>query len=190
MLRHQVTNFLDLLLYNHFCCQKTIIYKLKGMNLTSMNGLTIEKLLFIENQCINPQDAVIIRLLIEGVEVHEIIYLKKTSLDAAKKVLTITDSSGKKRRQDISQKCVEFYQSALKQAKYILYNGYNQIPEIVDLKDSDYVVKASLKDYIAHENRIQEMDSVILRTIYYRFRNLAEIFLFPELANLVRSRIQ
>ncbi len=42
-----------------------------------MTNLTLENLYFIERQCLNPQDAIIIRLLMEGVEIHEIVYLKK-----------------------------------------------------------------------------------------------------------------
>lgn len=56
-----------------------------------MTNLTLENLYFIERQCLNPQDAIIIRLLMEGVEIHEIVYLKKDSLDGSNRILTVID---------------------------------------------------------------------------------------------------
>ena len=131
-----------------------------------MNELSIEQLLTIEEKCINPQDAIIAHLLIEGVEVHEIIYLKEESLDIVSHVLTITDSARKKRHQVVSQKCVDLYQKALKQSQYRINNHFSA--RAISLKDTGFLIKASLEDYSAHEDAIHNMDSVIYQTIYDR----------------------
>lgn len=135
-----------------------------------MNELIIESLLFAESKCINPQDAIVVHLLNEGLKVHEIIYLKNNSLDVPNRVLTVTDSSRKKRKQAISQKTAEMYQKANTQTQYFIDNYHS--PKIVKLKENGYLIKASLEDYAAHENMIQEMDSVIYRTIFNRFHNI------------------
>ncbi|CAN7763231.1 hypothetical protein LJR153_007149 [Paenibacillus sp. LjRoot153] len=140
--------------------------------------MSVEKLIQIESQCRNPQDAIIIRLFLESIEVHEIVYLKKQSLEPIKRILTITDSSGRERQQFVSTKCVELYQKAINQKNYLSKE------EVVALRDTDYLVKVSFIDYVAYESMIQDIDSVILRTIYKRLHDLAELNSFPELTYL------
>src|SRR5690242_19323234 len=102
-----------------------------------MNALTVEQLLEIEARCINPQDAIIAHLLIEGVEVHEIVYLKKDSLDPINHVLTVTDAAKRKRRQTVSQTCVDLYQKALKQTQYRLNSRFEA--KVIHLKETDFL---------------------------------------------------
>lgn len=156
----------------------------KGLKLINMKEISIEKLLHIETKCRNPQDAIVIRLFLEGIEVHEIVYLKKQSLDSRNRTLTFTDSSGRKKTQSISSKCVEMYRRAVNQTLYLL----ESTDEVVALRDTAFLIKASLKDYIAHESMIQEMDSVILRTIYRRLRELADVHAYPGLTYLPTSK--
>jgi site-specific recombinase XerD len=134
-----------------------------------MNELTVEKLLEMENNLINPQDAIIAHLVLEGVEVHEIVYLKEDSLDINSHILTITDHTKKKRRQVVSQKCVNLYQMAVKQSQYIL--NQHTPAQTVNLKDNGYLIKTTVEEYTAHESKKNEMDSVIYRTIFNRLRN-------------------
>jgi site-specific recombinase XerD len=134
-----------------------------------MNELSVEKLLELENNLINPQDAVIAHLYNEGVEVHEIVYLKDNSLDIKNNELTVSDHARKKRRQVVSQKCVNLYQKAVKQTQYIL--NHHTPFQTVHLKDNGYLIKMSVEEYHAHENKKNEMDSVIYRTIFNRLRN-------------------
>lgn len=155
-----------------------------------MLNLTFEKLYFIERQCLNPQDAIIIRLLMEGVEVHEMVYLKKDSLDVSSRILTLKDSLEQKRTIKVSERCAELYQNAVKQTHYFLYNDYDPINRnSVTLKDSPFLIRVSLKDYIANECMIIEMDSVILRTIYTRLRSLASFFSLPQISYLTTVRL-
>ncbi len=54
----------------------------------------------------------------------------------------------------------------------------------VELRASSHLIKVSLRDYIANEAMIQEMDSVRLRTIYKRIRQLSVIYSIPDLSYL------
>ncbi|MBP1990033.1 phage lytic cycle repressor MrpR family protein [Paenibacillus eucommiae] len=146
----------------------------------------IEKLLFVESQCINHQDALIIRLLLEGLEVHEIVYLKKDSLDMTNKILTVKDASGVKSRFVVSSRCAMLFKRAINQSHYFIDNGSNQS----ELRESKYAIKVTMNDYLANESMIQEMDSVVLRTIYNRIRNLAERFNMPEITYVTTVRVE
>ncbi|MCZ8514720.1 hypothetical protein O9H85_20275 [Paenibacillus filicis] len=156
-----------------------------------MENITLEKMLSIERQCVNAQDAVIIRLLIEGIEINELVYLTNDSLDLINRLLTIADHSGRTIRTIVlSKRCVELFRSASDQTIYILDNGYSPIKQSsVNLRDSDSLIKISFQDYMANESMITEMDSVILRAIYRRLKRLAEIFSFPELVQLTTGKL-
>lgn len=155
-----------------------------------MPNLTLEKLFFIERQCLNPQDAIIIRLLMEGVEIHEMVYLKKDSLDVSSRILAIKDSKEQQRLLKVSDRCAELYLNAVKQTQYCFYNDYDPTHrKIVTLKDSPYLIRVCLQDYIANESMIIEIDSVILRTIYTRLRHLASFFSLPQISYLTTVRL-
>lgn len=134
-----------------------------------MNELTVEKLFEMENNLINPQDAIIAHLIIEGVELHEIVYLKEDSLNLKNNVLTISDHTRKKRRQEVSQKCVNLYQKALKQTHYILKHCTPS--QTVHLKDNGYLIKTSVEEFTAYESKKNEMDAVVYETIFNRLRH-------------------
>ncbi|MGG2199461.1 MULTISPECIES: hypothetical protein [Paenibacillus] len=154
-----------------------------------MTVLFVEKLLFVESQSVNPQDAIIIRLLMEGVGVHELVYLTKDSLDITNRMLTLKDAYDIERKIPVTRKCVELFQSAVEQTKYILQNGYNQTRQnSVNLRDSRFLIKVSVQDYIANESMITELDSVILRVIYMRLKRLAEFFSMPELTHFATGK--
>ncbi|OCT15649.1 hypothetical protein A8709_16435 [Paenibacillus pectinilyticus] len=139
----------------------------------------------------NPQDAIIIRLLIEGVAPHEIVYLKGTSLDEKNQILTVSDALGVKRHMQVSKTCVERFQSALKQTKYVTSSGDHFTQhKLTDLRKSPFLIKMSMGDYIANRAMITELDSVILRTIYMRLRRLAEMFNMPELTHLTTVKLE
>jgi hypothetical protein len=127
----------------------------------------------------------------EGVGTHEIVYLKKDSLDVFNRVLIIKDSYGIMRQVPVTERCVELFQSAVNQTSYIINNGYDLSRQIlVKLKESDYLIKVSLQDFIANQSMITEMDSVVLRTIFMRLRRLAGFFLTPELNHLTTVQLE
>ncbi|WP_090815795.1 hypothetical protein [Paenibacillus sp. yr247] len=117
--------------------------------------------------------------------------MKKNSLDAKNQLLTVTDSLGVKKQVQITRTCVELFQNALQQTKYVVnYNDHPTKQTVTDLKDSDYLIKVSLQDFVANRSMITEMDSVILRTIYMRLRRLADFFAAPELTYLTTVKLE
>ncbi|UKS30497.1 hypothetical protein LOZ80_16750 [Paenibacillus sp. HWE-109] len=130
-------------------------------------------------------------MLVEGIEAHDIVYLKKSALDAAKQLLTVTDSLGARKQIQISKRCVELFQLALDQTKYIV--NYDEHPAkhmTTDLRESDDLIKVGIRDFVANRSLITEMDSVRLRTIYMRLRRLAVVFSTPELTYLTTVKLE
>lgn len=106
-------------------------------------------------------------------------------------MLTVTDAMGTKRQVQISRTCTELYQSALTQTKYIVNHGDLPNKQLTtDLRDSEYLIKVGMRDFIANRSMITEMDSVILRTIYMRLRRLADFFSTPELTYLTTGKLE
>ncbi|OAS13807.1 hypothetical protein [Paenibacillus oryzisoli] len=117
--------------------------------------------------------------------------MKSNSLDEKKQILTVSDAMGGKRYISVSRTCVERYQSALKQTKYLTNLGDPlQSKKLTDLRNSPFLIKMTMTDYIANRAMITELDSVILRTIYMRLRRLAEHFSFPELTHLTTVKLE
>jgi predicted membrane chloride channel (bestrophin family) len=129
--------------------------------------------------------------LLEGVAANEIVYLKQNSLDEKKQILTVSDATDTKKQIHVSTACVDRYQAALKQTKY-LHSFGNQPHQgkLTDLRKSPYLIKMSMSDYLANRAMITELDSVILRTIYMRLRRLAEYFSLPELTHLTTVKLE
>ncbi|WP_173108723.1 hypothetical protein [Paenibacillus qinlingensis] len=117
--------------------------------------------------------------------------MKSNSLDEKKQLLTVSDATGGKRYIPVSKTCVERFQSALKQTKYLTNLGNPLLPKkFSDLRNSPFLIKMSMTDYIANRAMITELDSVILRTIYMRLRRLAEYFSLPELTHLTTVKLE
>ncbi|NOU67982.1 hypothetical protein GC096_28545 [Paenibacillus sp. LMG 31461] len=103
----------------------------------------------------------------------------------------MSDAMGGKRYIPVSKTCVERFQSALKQTKYVTNLGNPLQPKkFTDLRNSPFLIKMSMTDYIANRAMITELDSVILRTIYMRLRRLAEFFSLPELTHLTTVKLE
>ncbi|CAN7425756.1 hypothetical protein LJR153_002787 [Paenibacillus sp. LjRoot153] len=86
---------------------------------------------------------------------------------------------------------MERFQAALKQTKYITTSCNPLQPKkITDLRNSPFLIKMSMTDYVANRAMITELDSVILRTIYMRLRRLAEYFSLPELTHLTTVKLE
>lgn len=156
-----------------------------------MQEQLMAKLLFVETQCINPQDALVIRLLIEGFEIHEIVYLKRNSIDLDYRSITFNDGYGNRKQYQISTRCAQLFMSAINQTHYISNNGTDHSKVFkTELKNSNYVIKVGNSDYLANEANIEEMDSLVLRTIYNRLRTLAEIYNIPEITFVTTVRVK
>ena len=98
---------------------------------------------------------------------------------------------GAKRYIPVSKTCVERFQAALKQTKYLTNFGDPLQPrKLTDLRNSPFLIKMSMSDYVANRAMITELDSVILRTIYMRLRRLADYFSLPELTHLTTVKLE
>ncbi|BFT73527.1 hypothetical protein PAENIP36_49690 [Paenibacillus sp. P36] len=128
--------------------------------------------------------------MVEGIEAHEIVYLKKSSLDTKKQLLTVTDAFGAKRQVHVSKRCVDLFQKAMLQTQYVAHLGHPTKQKVTDLRSSDDLIKVSMDDFIANRCLITQMDCVLLRTIYMRLRQLAERFATPELTYLTTTRLE
>ncbi|PFA69840.1 hypothetical protein CN378_03470 [Bacillus sp. AFS015802] len=98
----------------------------------------------IVDKCINPQDAVIIQLLFEGVEgvnKSEIINLKITDVNVELNVLTLTDEDKSKRSLKVSERCIDLILKAHKQTLYKTKNGKGKKRIEEDIVKSEYIVK-------------------------------------------------
>jgi site-specific recombinase XerD len=153
--------------------------------------LTDKRLMRVEDTCANAQDAVIIRLLWEGVNgkaVAELCNLRKQDVDWERRVLHLTDQDGSKRELEVSETCIEYIKDALKQKYYVKKNGFVEdlpanISKETELADNDYIIRNS----ITHTDKIDE--PVDKFTIYRRIEVLKETNGFDKLTvkNIQRS---
>jgi site-specific recombinase XerD len=85
-----------------------------------------DELIDIEDKLVNYQDKVILRLLFEGAnghEVSELINLKKYDVDYEKKQLRLYDDKNGERFIVVSDRCLEFIERAIDEKKYYARNG-------------------------------------------------------------------
>jgi integrase len=136
----------------------------------------------------NPQEAVIIRLLQEGLHPEEIANLKSMHIDSEARIVYVHRKGGL-RPHPVSKMCLQLLQQADRQAEYSV-----KVPGsdggTVKLLQSEYVIKVSLLDYVGNEAFIHDPASVRLRAVYNRLRKLSDagsyIFaLVSESINLV-----
>ncbi|WNR46303.1 hypothetical protein [Paenibacillus roseipurpureus] len=118
--------------------------------------------------------------------------MRSNSLDELKQILTVTDAFGATKQIQVSRTCVERFHAALKQTKYYMCgDGKKQVASTpTPLRESSFLIKMSMSDYVANRAMITELDSVILRTIYMRLRRLAEYFKMPELTHLTTVKLE
>jgi integrase len=140
----------------------------------------MERFKALEDRINNPQDAVIVRLLVEGLSIEDIANLKQQNIDADDKTVALTNRQGVKWTHPVSKTCIQLMQKAMQQTKYPVY-GADDTPVYVNLRNSEHVIKVSMQDYIGTESLIQDHYSVLLRTLYVRLRKLSERFDEPDL---------
>lgn len=110
---------------------------------------TKDQIMKIESQCVNAQDAVIIRLLFEGVQgraVSELRNLKRKDVDFETGILTLIDEDGSTRDLQVTERSIELINMALSQEEYTKSNSDNLPSNLVEstkLLSSDYVIRSS-----------------------------------------------
>lgn len=130
----------------------------------------------IEDYCVNAQDAVIFRLLFEGVQgkaCSEISNLKYDDVDHDNAILTLHNADGKTRKLQVSLRCIHLIDQAMRQREYIKGNGEtldneNILPYFA-LVSSEYVLRNSITTKHSSPN-------VDKYTIYRRIDSIKSLF--------------
>ncbi|MDQ0885905.1 integrase [Paenibacillus sp. V4I9] len=121
---------------------------------------THKEIIEIEDECVNAQDSVLIRLIFEGVlgkSAAELCNLKKTDVDFEKSELHLTDFDSSTRKLLVTERAIELIQKANKQKEYKKSNGMmlqrDNVREFTDLNNTEYVIRSSntKKDQILRE---------------------------------------
>lgn len=136
----------------------------------------------IEDACINAQDAVILRLLFEGVNgtsYYELRTLKKDAVSFDHSVLTLTNEDGTKRELKVSDRTLNLIEKAIKEKVYYKNNGEgvlaDNVRDYADLAENDYVLRPSI-------TRVNNpFDPVSKSVVSRRVRAIADFFDLPYL---------
>lgn len=133
------------------------------------NYLTYEEIKILEDYCENAQDAVIIRLLFEGVngdECSELLNLKKYDIDFDQYILNLKDTDSK-RQLKVSEECISLLKEALNQTQYSAKSGRNG-RALLNLMITDRVIRMN---YTHNDGSIADK-----HLIYRRLTNIAKAF--------------
>jgi site-specific recombinase XerD len=142
--------------------------------------VTEQELRQIEDWCVNAQDAVIFRLVWEGVYGHalsELSNLKMSDVDVENQILSLADAKGNHRQLHVSSRCIDLIKDAYRSDIYYKKNGEAVLEdyqrEYVDLLSSEYVLKAGKTNTITTG---QVNQHIILR----RFKAICRLFDLEE----------
>lgn len=143
--------------------------------------ITYQDLLFIEDYCNNYQDAVIFRLLWEGVQgksCSELTNLTKDDIHGNK--LTLRDEDGSVRQLSVSDRAIKLIEGAVKKQIYYKRNGemddtYDNVRNFNDLVNNKYVLRNSITQTETHYTPVDK------HTIYRRINVIREITDYPYL---------
>ncbi|WP_419872909.1 hypothetical protein [Candidatus Pristimantibacillus sp. PTI5] len=129
----------------------------------------------IELNCENAQDAVIIRLLFEGVQgkaVSELRNLTISDVDFEGRILQLTDNDGSIRELLVSEKCIKLIKDAYEEMTYTKKNGrmgsYDNIRDYTELVDSEYIIRSS------NTSKEKKSGAVDKHVIYRRISSIEE----------------
>lgn len=123
---------------------------------------------FIGSFCVNAQDAVIFRLLYEGVKgtkYEEIVNLRVEDCDFENNKLTLTRDNGDTRIIEVSEKTMDSIKEAIEQKEYYLENGNRILKDgsfdTRTIEFSHYVVKPAVKTGRRNKNTDKEKIAAI-----------------------------
>lgn len=133
--------------------------------------ITGTELIEIEEMCANYQDAVIFRLLFEGVGGEtwsEIRNLTGDDIDVKNKTLYLRDKDNNTRVLEVSTRCIRYCQEALDEKEYFKKNGlmeeHVRIKNIAELVQNNYVVRNAITK--THTFSDPVADSTIYRRVH------------------------
>lgn len=139
--------------------------------------ITDQELEDIERNCVNAQDAVIVRALFEGLTVTELLNLKKEDVDYENNVLKLKDDKKGERTLKVSDQCIKLISQAATETKHYKNNG--MVTESTkrtwnELIDNEYVLRPS-KTKVKYVGRADEY------LIYRRLYTLKKTLGYPYL---------
>ncbi|MGZ9816200.1 phage lytic cycle repressor MrpR family protein [Peribacillus simplex] len=146
------------------------------VDITHRTFFTENELDEIIGKCVNAQDAVIFRLLFEGVfgqnDYNELLNLKKEDIDWDKRILYLKDGENK-RTLEVSEKCMDLLSKAIEEKDYKLSNGESTAKSPTQpLILNDYVIRG-----IARKAKEARHSHLILRRVRKLFK---EVFKYPN----------
>lgn len=146
----------------------------------------------IEDDCVNAQDAVIVRLLFEGVQgksLSEIRNIKKEDVyNAIDNSIEVFDEDGSSRPVTLSDRAFTLLQQAIDQEDYAKKNGHMEdenVGLITNLVDNEYVIRTSITRTDFKNRPVEKM------VIYRRIKTIGDTLGYPYLTakNIVRSGV-
>ncbi|MFS1513068.1 hypothetical protein VQL36_11615 [Chengkuizengella sp. SCS-71B] len=151
------------------------------------NDSTIRK---IEDDCLNYQDMVIVRLLFEGVQgksLSEIRNIQKGNMDFNTNTVQLKDENGNERTVKLSDRAISIIERAFQQETYIKKNGQmeedDHMSDKTKLVENDYLIRSSLTKTTSYEKEVEKM------VVYRRIQTIAKTLGIECLTakNIVRS---
>jgi hypothetical protein len=148
----------------------------------------------LSKDCNNPQDAVLLKMLFEGVQgisLSEIRNIKKIHVKEAienNNTITVYDDDNGKRKIKLEPSTIKLLKRAMEQNEYQKRNGKlddESIGLITNLVDNDYVIRTSITKTDFGNRPVDKM------VIYRRIKTISEVLGYPHLTtkNIVRSGI-
>ncbi|MDO6628646.1 hypothetical protein CON15_19750 [Bacillus cereus] len=139
----------------------------------------------IENDCVNAQDAIIIRLLFEGIEGKEAIEIRELKKDDILEDESCLNIGGNKIR--VEEKTINLAIKAAKQKVYRKKNGSMEHRENIndynELTDNKFIIRSSI-------TQLRSFDECVNKAVIYRrLKMLSEVLGVENLStkNLTRS---
>ena len=137
--------------------------------------ITDKELRLIEDFCNNAQDAVIFRLLFEGVcgkNLIELRNIKNNDINYNKNQIKLNDGNNSRIIQ-VSDRCMDLVKEAQEEDKYIKANGEfdtdKEWLKIIPLNTTDYLLR-SCKTNLKHEN-----DTIKYASLYHRIKTITQL---------------
>ncbi len=138
-----------------------------------------EEIFALEEDLLNGQDAVILRLLFEGVYgdgQNELLNLRMRDLSLDDNRIRLYDDAKGERTIEVSDRCVQLIREAYKQTKYFNRNGTveNARRSTSMLVDAGYIIKTA-------KTRGKNVSRAAKHVIYRRLSVISEVFEIPYL---------
>ncbi|KMY49647.1 site-specific integrase [Peribacillus loiseleuriae] len=140
----------------------------------------------MEKALVNAQDAVVLKLLFEGVEgegLSELLNLQEKDVNFDTGILSLRNDSGEKREIEVSEGSLNLIRQAIKNVPYALKNGLSEGKRReIEVVNNNYIVRSTI-------GRTINLDRADKHLIYRRLATMSEQFNYRYLTanNIVKS---